>query len=126
MKENKLTPEEVKKALECCGTEDGCLSCPLLEINVSECGMRLCRESLELHKSQQAEIERLQTGKENLRCVIEDLSNNTEHAIAEAVKEFAERVKSFTEQTAFADCWSEGGFLGSIDNLVKEMAGEDK
>jgi hypothetical protein len=58
-----------------------------------------------------------------------DLEQLTEHLDtirAEAIKEFAVRLKKLTEQTAFADCWSEGGFLDSINNLVKEMVGEQK
>jgi hypothetical protein len=45
---------------------------------------------------------------------------------AQGVKEFAERVRELTKKTAFADCWSEGGFLDSIDNLVKEMTEESQ
>ena len=78
-----------------------------------------------------AEIERLQIEKEKLRCVIEDLSNNTEHAKAEAIKEFAERLKAkslnsyrydykknISIQKKFVD-------TEDIDNLVKEMVGEE-
>ena len=73
-----------------------------------------------------AEIERLQIEKEKLRCVIEDLSNNTEHAKAEAIKEFAEKLKENAHTVD--DDYSPNGEItyvevDDIDNLVKEMAG---
>ena len=112
MKENKLTPEEIKKALECCGEiDDGCLHCPLYGSPAPECGMRLCRESLELHKSQQAEIERLQ----NDLVISRKETKRYATRRAEAIREFAERLKSEMYTVGF-----------DIDNLVKEVVGDDK
>ena len=103
MKENKLTPEEIKKALECCGnTDDGCLHCPLYGSPAPECGMRLCRESLDLINRQQAEIERLQNesigncelaiSMRNDNNLKGDCSYCIDKAKAEAIKEFAEKL----------------------------------
>ena len=78
--------------------------------------------AIDLINRQKAEIERLTDEKENLRCVIEDLSNNTEYAKAEAVKEFAERLKEIItmspKNSILIDKWY-------IDNLVKEMVGAE-
>ena len=62
--------------------------------------------------------------KENLRCVIEDLSNNTEHAKSEAIKAFAERLKSSLTEYPDYD-FAEIVTSRQIDNLVKEMVGEE-
>ena len=58
--------------------------------------------------------------KENLRCVISDLSVNTETAKAEAIKEFAERLKQvfYNDEFIFT--------RNIIDNLVKEMVGDNE
>lgn len=76
--------------------------------------------------SYKAEIERLTDEKENLRCVIEDLSNNTEYAKAEAVKEFMERLKTkkhecgcnYRKKPVYAVTEEK------IDETYKEMVGE--
>ena len=114
MKENKLTPEEIKKALECCeNTEDGCLHCPLYGLPAPECGVRLCRESLELHKSQQTEIEQWKEEANRYQTL---WCEDVQIARAEAIKEFAEKLKEKPWMYYVVD----------IDNLVKEMVGDDK
>lgn len=59
MADNKLTPEQVKKALECCklSNEDGCLSCPLANVSVPECAEILYKESIDLINRQQTAID---------------------------------------------------------------------
>ena len=129
----KLTPEEIKKALECCGTDDGCLRCPLLEINAPECGMRLCRESLELHKSQQAEIERLRTECGNQSALwskhYEGVFETAKETIkAEAIEEFWGRLKGIAYQSGD---WSHGEHpmvveLDDAEEIYDEMVGEQE
>ena len=113
-----MTDKEIIKALECC-IKDDCDNCPN---SFGNCYSNLAGYALDLIKRQQAEIERLNGEKENLRCVIDDLCNNTEYAKSEAVKEFAQRVKNtfyyhFDEliPSIMAD---------EIDNIIKEMVGE--
>lgn len=131
-----MTDAEIMKALECCAGDDGCDVCPMYKPS-SECITELQGKALDLINRLQsekealiagqetlqkalaeknAEIERLTAEKENLRCVIEDLSNNTEQAKAEAIKEFAEKVKAL-----FADG---DEVIDEIDNLAKEMVGD--
>ena len=77
---------------------------------------------LDLINRQKAEIERLKTSNDALRMAIELCKGWEERAKAEAIKEFAERLKE-TKGFAFG---IQGAFitLNSIDNLVKEMVGE--
>lgn len=73
----------------------------------------------------QAEIERLQGYNENLWAANTTLSNEILEAKAEAIKEFAERLKEYgTLPDLPWDVWKI--FADFIDNLVKEMVGDDK
>lgn len=80
----------------------------------------------DLISRQKTEIERLTLEKENLRCVIDDLSNNTKYAKSEAVREFAEKLKqqAFSCDVSFGfgkeHCKSAVSVI-DIDNLLKEM-----
>lgn len=62
----KLTPEEIKKALECCKpyTDEGCLKCPLANVPLPECAEILSKEALDLinrqHEEREAMLEDLQ------------------------------------------------------------------
>ncbi len=135
-----LTDKEIIKALECCGNLDvnGCHCCPLHEMKSPECLSKLCAESVDLINRQQAEIERVKSGckrlvekqnlyKENMQATREW---QIEQAKAETIKEFAERCKE--KQFCFGSL--KGVELVSIyaveikdvDNLVKEMVGEDE
>ena len=99
-----MTDNEIIKALECCGILDTqCTSCPYYE--------KICcvdADALDLINRQKAEIEALQFS-------VQQLSGFLSSAKAEAIKEFAERVKN--------EC--ESGWLeieeSVFDNLVKEM-----
>lgn len=116
-----MTDAEIKKALECCsksGRLNDCDGCPCYDekedIQTSECQERIMKNALDLINRQQAEIDRL---KYNLEAV---LAERADHA--EAIKEFAERVK-----TAFYYEFEElipSIMAEKIDNLVKEMVGD--
>ena len=71
---------------------------------------------LELTIRQQEEIEALVAGQETLQKYIAK-------AKAEAVKEFAERLKAIASQ----GFWEADGYVGAeqIDDLIKEMVGDD-
>ena len=123
-----MTDNDIIKALQCCADCFGCpADCPLFEDDRA-CLLALNKPTLDLINRQKAEIERLTDEKENLRCVIEDLSNNTEYAKAEAVKDFAEMLKEFyTDEDITDDMHCPIGVIkANIDNLVKEMVGECK
>ncbi len=115
-----MTDKEIIKALECC-TKPYCNNneCPLHQntVNTKDCITQLSTNALDLINRQQAEIERLKKGWKV--DVIE-----TENIKAETIKEFAEKVKmafyyEFDEliPSIMAD---------KIDNLVKEMVGEQE
>ena len=79
----------------------------------------------DLINRQKAEIERLKRNIELLAICKKDLPEQTAKAIkAEAVKEFAERLKE-KQQTFIGDEYTyKFIYLIEIDNLVKEMVGE--
>ena len=58
MREKKLTDEEVIEALECCGSEEDCLSCPYHKKNML-CYYTRCSDTLDLIHRLQAENEEL-------------------------------------------------------------------
>jgi hypothetical protein len=60
MKENKLTPEEIKKALEyCAGESPNCSDCPANRYEAGKCFDIVKIQAVAVMNSQQAEIERL-------------------------------------------------------------------
>ena len=151
MPDKKLTDSEIIKALECCCSKEiQFRNCPLPQ-NVKDgldCGTVIAKECLDLINRQKAEIEdkerviQFYAGVvENKNADIERLQKHIQEGIelakqipetvatvkAEAVKEFAERLKG-----QFRDCsrceigshtyYMVGGLL--LDNLVKEMVGD--
>jgi DNA-directed RNA polymerase specialized sigma54-like protein len=115
-----MTDNEIKKVLECCISYD-CKNC-----TVEDCKDPL-RQALDLINRQQAEIERLTILAKlgNMRAddyrAMRDKCNTTR---AEAIKEFAERLKINYSKPLFA-VGSYNEFIREVDNLVKEMAGEE-
>ena len=104
-----MTDNEIKKALECCSEPAGkccCEVCPLHHREDS-CTTALIKMAVELTNRQQAEIERLQKNLDDKcdKCIARDR--------AEAIKEFAERVKQ--EINFPLAVWR------VFDNLVIEM-----
>ena len=134
----KYTDEQIKKALECCINWEAttCEKCPLDD----ECdndGDTPLRNALDLINRQKAEIERLESLCEKIGiandvkleriCVLQE---DLETAKAEAIKEFAERLKksAFDCDVSFGfgrEHYTEAVTVFEIDNLVKEMVGEN-
>ena len=110
-----MTDNEIIKALEDCA-----------KISKGKCG-DMTAGALDLINRQKAEIERLK-GKVNLLMKYDerrDISLHarlTEKARAEATKEFAERLKTKASDFEFG----KAVWVVYIDNLVKEMVGDDK
>lgn len=109
-----MTDNEIIKALEYC----------------KDCSANLNVEIIDLINRQKAEIERL---KEYPKCIYEYDGNTTEYCVqgpcsnfktveqikTEAIKEFAVRLKcGVPQETGVIRC-------SDVDNLVKEMVGED-
>ena len=115
------TDEEIIKALECCANyekQEDCIGCPIR----SECNQNVLEKyALDLITRKKAEIERLK-GWENL-LKAESHAPIKAKARAEAIKEFAERVRM-----AFYYEFDElipSIMSDKIDEIVKEMT-EDK
>jgi hypothetical protein len=109
-----MTDNEIIKALECCAGDDGCDVCPMYKPS-SECITELQGKVLDL-------INRLQANNSSMQSTLAKMSMGVEQAKAEAIKEFAKRLKSDMSYSYL---------LGrefctdiTIDNLVKEMVGD--
>jgi hypothetical protein len=117
-----MTDNEIIKALECCANHDNvdaCDDCPCLK---GEC-ISTTPYVLDLINRQKAEIERLKSP-----AVMQiEVSEKIEKSIkAEAVKEFAERLKeklNLNDMVMGSNCAFVEDF--QIDNLVKEMVGAE-
>ena len=130
MSDKKLTDEEIIKALECHFNEEldkepfRCADCPLYNDTSPSCSETLRSYVLDLISRQKAEIEELKnyvnrckSGEEyRVKCLLEKPN--------EAIKEFAERLKSYL-------LLNKKGSMSvvsfeNIDNLLKEMVGEEE
>ena len=143
-----MTDKEIIKALECCYRKGGtpCRDCPFNEFE--DCNDVLMADYVfNLINRQQAEIERLKeessdkerayTDEYCLRKEWKDkcrqLLIEKQTAKSEAIKEFAERLKSLVNQHHYmlANIHNSRdfgmftvGFEQAIDNIVKEMVGD--
>ena len=114
MTDKKLSDNEIIKALECCINTD-CVNCP----NWSGKWYRgMCNDFLpnvlDLINRQKAEIEELKA------IVFMDRTEAIKNLKAEAIKDFAERLKERCD----APHWCV--WLSDIDDVLEEMVGEDK
>lgn len=129
MKENKLTHEEIIKALECCISDD-CDNCP---DTFGNCEHNAMRNALDLINRQQAEIEnadftikQLTKGNLQLQAEIERLTT-----IAKKMHSWI-FTNSYDEEKAYAECGltdEENTLLGYCGKIVfesKEMVGEQE
>ena len=127
-----MTDNEIIKALECCTTNGAsCKDCPAFaKVDRSNC-KKYFRGALDLINRQKAEIERLEKG--SLKEAMIFNSKTIENVKAEAIKEFAERLKEDVSNHRLEMYMN--GLNGTprtreityecveeyIDNLVKEM-----
>jgi hypothetical protein len=137
-KMEKLTDNEIKKALECCG-KNTCRECLY---NISDdrfdltCTTNMAKDALGLINRQQAEIERLSNSAKQWEDTAKDLFIGKQTAKAEAIKEFAERMNAEAEKVEID---REGDFVeadfkiydtvanwckSTSNNLLKEKVGE--
>lgn len=139
MMERKFTDDEVVKALECCSKDSmlNCRNCPYEEsCNMGRSDMQ--KDALDLINRQKAEIERLIEEREKLlkeckKCgsktqkVIIKLKKQMRQTKSEAIKEFAERWKKYwkAQMDVSTNQHQDEIVLRDIDNLVKEMTGEN-
>jgi FtsZ-binding cell division protein ZapB len=151
-----MTDNEIVKALECCSTYKGkCTDCPaFVKVDRSNCKQVLLgaieiinrlQADKEYYKKNrdkyqddvmflskqcdelQAENERLQKHIQEGIDLAKQIPEMVATAQAEAIKEFAERLKekkksiNITIGLDYEVC-----FVSDIDNLLKELVGEDK
>lgn len=111
-----MNEKDILKALECHqSARPNCAECPFHK-RPEDCLESLQRDALELIKSQQTEIKRLNT---NMDSMVAEHSRLIANAKSEAIKEFAERLKGESELVIPYRLVS----VDEIDNLVKEMTG---
>lgn len=129
-----MTDNEIIKALECCADEiSRCYECPYESLRYSECYELITRNAFDLINRQKAEIERLQSELSIWKDIAHRETIYVSIAKAEAVKEFAERLKEelegeyikATNRLENAQNIVVSTNIKIIDNLVKEMVGEN-
>lgn len=123
-----MTDNEIIKALECCVNQPCCTQhCPYWRNSKAGCEYITPQNLLNLINSQQAKIKGLNKKVEELSEVLSDhIKIRVKEIKSEAIKDFAERLK---EKIDCETHTSEGFYfmcIESIDNLVKEMVGENK
>jgi len=133
MTDKKLTDEEIIKALECCSTPCcKCDECPLYCVGVNCSSFELHRYALDLINRQKTENDKLNG---ELISALSELSltrASLNNAKAEAYKEFAERLKEEMRLEDDCDyncqecCYECNDYVIAIDNLLKEMVGEEE
>ena len=123
-----MEEREIIKANDLCSKiPQQCKDCPFCKFD--DCVSELSEKTIDLINRQQAEIERLQYKVKRLKEYDEqrDIALHSRliaTSRAEAVKEFAERLKGFLDDFYHAE---EDALLETsdlIDNLVKETEGE--
>ena len=109
----------IKIAKNCCSDMPNCVACPLEidTITADQCMGKLLDMCLNLINRQKAEIEKLKTRNDELNTL-----NKT--TAQEAIKEFAERLKTETFLAKAKGSVEHIIWMSEIDNLVKEMVGD--
>jgi hypothetical protein len=112
-----MTDKEIIKAVECCGRES-CCGCPYRG-NCHQ-GNPMIRDALALINRQQAEIERLNN---NISAMAITMRTSAKATQAEAVKEFAERLKEhYNEYDDYDDIYVHH-IRDDIDFTLEDMVG---
>ena len=122
-----MTDNEIIKALECCKCDD-CDNCPN---DFGNCYANLAGYALDLINRQKAEIERLVGVIDKTDAAYFQKVDEVKRAKAEAVKEFAERLKDrksvFYVDSPYGDYFDgiSAVSIGEINALIKEMVGDN-
>lgn len=124
MTDREFTEAEIMKALECCFKKgllcESCDECPNMAMG-SLCMDQMIKDAIDLIERKNAEIERLEALSKHHQTLINMLNEGIAEARAEAVKEFAERVKKkgFTNNFCKLLITAE-----EVDRIAKEMGVE--
>ena len=124
-----MTDNEIVRSLRCCSTTTPCTRCKYKAL--VNCEMTLKRDAIVLINRLQEEIEMLKEENKKQKVIMEEMTDlmfplpfETDYdkaiktAKAEAIKEFAERVTELKKERVIIS-------VEHIDNLVKEMVGDD-
>lgn len=128
-----MTDKEITKVLECCTAKGAkCSDCPAFKkVDRSDC-KKYFRGALDLINRQQVEIERYERENNSKFDKWKLLDDRTKQRYAElyeeaksvvraeAIKEFVEKLKEDLKSNNYIVSFDR------IDNLVKEMVGDDK
>lgn len=130
MTDKKSTDEEIIEALDLCTQQNGsipCYDCPCWNDDEQECKGIDYTATLDLIKRQKAEIEKLNKKVEELSDVLSDtIKIRYAEAKVEAYKEFAERLKRSTVMAVMGNKIYAVATSKGVDNLLKEMVGEQE
>ena len=124
MTDKKLTDNEIIEALECCADWCGAISCWDCPLKDTGCiHFDKLKDVLDLINRQKAEIERLER---LLDKADKDYTRCAKRFFKEGVKEFAENAKDeLYDWVGAGKSISYSRITKVIDNLVKEMVGEE-
>ena len=135
-----MTPDEIKKALECCKQPDECSRCPY-DGNIF-CQEQLSWEALDYIKQLESDLQLLRNDYEHSKSVVDETVErnqrlreklikaliNLKTAKSEAIREFSERLKikgrniSFCPETTKLNY---GVTFDDINDLVTEIVGDE-
>jgi hypothetical protein len=117
-----MTDEQIIKALKHCYEHKSCNDCVGC-LGAEECILNVdpAGDIYPIINRQQAEIERLNN---NISAMATTLSNSARETRAEAIKEFAERLKGKFAIFRYVSVVFYSKVISIIDNLVKELEGE--
>ena len=110
-----MTDEQIIEALEYCVSTKSCEECPIC--NTDNCGFVLMRNAFDLIERQRAEIEDLR------EIIFTDRTEAIKKLKAEAIKEFAERLKKRLDRKH--TIYGREYVLRHLRELVKEMTEEE-
>lgn len=118
-----MTDSEIIKALEYCAQPIPiCKECPCYDPHVPyPCADQLKWAALNLIDSQKAEIEKLNTENQSLRSAATSYKIHYNKARAEAVREFAEKLKNNLTKNFLIPYVIVSEI---VDNTLKEMVGD--
>lgn len=139
----KISDDEIISSLEVIATTRNCNECKIRNCKWGTCNCEqiTANAALDIIKRQKAEIERL---KECPKCVYEYDGKTTEFCIqgpcsnfktveqikSEAYREFAEKLKQHKRKMKGFDLndefWDYAILVETVDNLLKEMVGEEE
>lgn len=133
MTNKRYTDEEIIKALDICTQQDSsipCCDCPCWNDDEQECEVIDDTVILDIINSQKSEIERLKKARlKQAQFLAEqkaqkyELINKLSQVKTESYKEFAERLK---EKSCDIVLYGEIVTVNTIDNLLKEMVGDEE